>query len=107
MAALDTVPSLLPDPGGRPRLVFVNGHMRPSFWIEGDLPDGVQLECLGDALETQPDWIRERLVALAGEDASSLVQLNTALMDTGFMLRVEDGVRVETPIEIVFVGPHF
>ena len=104
MAALDTVPSLLPDPGGRPRLVFVNGHMRPSFWIEGDLPDGVQLECLGDALETQPDWIRERLVALGGEDASSLVQLNTALMDTGFMLRVEDGVRVETPIEIVFVG---
>ena len=104
MAALDTVPSLLPDPGGRPRLVFVNGWMRPNFWIDGDLPDGVHLECLADALKTQPDWIRERLIALAGENASSLVQLNTAMMDTGFMLRVEEGVRVETPIEIIFVG---
>ena len=94
MAALDTVPSLLPDPGGRPRLVFVNGWMRPNFWIDGDLPDGVYLEGLRDVLETRPDWIRERLGTLAGEDASSLVQLNTAMMDTGFVLRVEDGVRV-------------
>ena len=104
MAALDTVPSLLPDPGGRPRLVFVNGWMRPNFWIDGDLPDGVHLEGLRDVLETRPDWIRERLGTLAGEDASSLVQLNTAMMDTGFVLRVEDGVRVETPIEVIFVG---
>ena len=36
MAVLDSVPSLLPDPGGRPRLVFVNGRIRPSFWVEGD-----------------------------------------------------------------------
>jgi Fe-S cluster assembly protein SufD len=104
MAALDTVPSLLPDPGGRPRLVFVNGWMRPNFWIDGDLPDGVHLEGLRDVLETRPDWIRERLGILAGEDASSLVQLNTAMMDTGFVLRVEDGVRVKTPIEVIFVG---
>ncbi len=104
MAALDTVPSLLPDPGGHPRLVFVNGHIRPNFWIKGDLPDGVHLECLRDVPETRPDWFRERLGALAGRDESSLVQLNTAMMDTGFVLRVEKGVRVNTPIEVVFVG---
>ncbi len=104
MAALDTVPSLLPDPASRPRLVFVNGWMRPNFWIDGDLPDGVHLEGLLNVLETRPDWIRERLGTLAGEDESSLVQLNTAMMDTGFVLCVEDGVRVETPIEVIFVG---
>ena len=104
MAVLDSVPSLLPDPGGRPRLVFVNGQMRPNFWIEGDLPEGVTLECLRDALENQPDLMRERLGADGGEDAPSLVQLNAAMMDTGFVLRVEEGVRVETPIEVIFVG---
>ena len=104
MAALDTVPSLLPDPGGHPRLVFVNGHIRPNFWIKGDLPDGVHLECFRDVPETRPDWFRERLGALAGSDESSLVQLNMAMMDTGFVLRVEKGVRVSTPIEVVFVG---
>ena len=45
MAVLDSVPSLLPDPGGRPRLVFVNGRIRPTFWVEGDLPEGVRIEC--------------------------------------------------------------
>lgn len=104
MAVLDTVPSLLPDPGGRPRLVFVNGRMRPSFWIEGDLPDGVHLECLRDVLTRAPDWAEEYLGRLTGDDAQALVQLNMAMMDTGFVLRVEPGVIVKTPIEVVYIG---
>ena len=104
MAALDDVPSLLPDPGGRPRLVFVNGRIRPSFWIEGDLPDGVHLDCLRDVLAHAPDWVEEYLGQLTGGDDQPLVQLNTAMMDTGFVLRVEPGVVVEQPIEVVFIG---
>ncbi|MBC8337302.1 MAG: Fe-S cluster assembly protein SufD [Rhodospirillales bacterium] len=104
MAALDHVPSLLPDPGGRPRLVFVNGRMRPNFWIEGDLPDGVHLDCLRDVLLRAPDWAESYIGSLTGEDAAALVQLNTAMMDTGFALRVDPGVIVETPIEVVYIG---
>ena len=104
MAALDHVPSLLPDPGGRPRLVFVNGRMRPSFWIEGDLPEGVHLDCLRDVLAHTPDWAEEYLGQLTGDDAQAFVQMNTAMMDTGFVLRVEPGVVVEQPIEVVFIG---
>ena len=104
MAALDHVPSLLPDPGGRPRLVFVNGRMRPSFWIDGDLPDGVHLDCLRDVLAHAPDWAEEYIGQLTGGDRQALVQLNTAMMDTGFVLRVDPGVVVEQPIEVVFIG---
>ncbi|MDA1091044.1 MAG: Fe-S cluster assembly protein SufD [Proteobacteria bacterium] len=104
MAALDHVPSLLPDPGGRPRLVFVNGRMRPSFWIEGDLPSGVHLECLRDTLARDPDWAEAYLGRLTGDDHQALVQLNTAMMDTGFALRVDAGVVIEQPIEVVFIG---
>ncbi len=104
MAALDHVPSLLPDPGGRPRLVFVNGRMRPNFWIEGDLPDGVHLDCLRDVLAEAPDWAEEYIGRLTGDDSQALVQLNMAMMDTGFVLRVDPGVIVKTPIEVVYIG---
>lgn len=104
MAAIDTVPSLLPNPGGRPRLVFVNGRMRPNFWIDGDLPDGVQLDCLRDVLSRDEDWVKAHLGQIAGDEAMPLLQLNKAMMDTGFVLRVEDGVEVEQPIEVVFIG---
>jgi len=104
MVALDQIPSLLPDPGGRPRLVFVNGRMRPNFWVDGDLPDGVHLDCLRDVLERAPDWAEEYLGRISGDESQALVQLNTAMMDTGFALRVDPGVIVEQPIEVVFIG---
>ncbi|MCH7832948.1 MAG: Fe-S cluster assembly protein SufD [Proteobacteria bacterium] len=104
MAVLDSVPSLLPDPGGRPRLVFVNGRARPEFLIEGDLPDGVRLECLKDVLASEADWTREHLGRICQNFGQPLFALNTAMMDSGFVLRVDAGVKVEQPIEIVFIG---
>ena len=105
MAVIDHVPSLLPDPGGRPRLVFVNGRMRPSFWIVGDLPDGVHLEYLRDVLMHTPEWAEAHIGRLHGDaEGQSLVALNTAMMDSGFVLRVDAGVKVEQPLEVVFIG---
>ncbi|MEE9316830.1 MAG: Fe-S cluster assembly protein SufD [Rhodospirillales bacterium] len=104
MAALDSVPSLLPDPGGRPRLVFVNGRIRPTFWVEGDLPEGVRIECLKDTLSNGADWAQEHLGRISNADDQPLLALNTAMMDSGFVLRIEDGVEVPQPIEVVFIG---
>jgi Fe-S cluster assembly protein SufD len=104
MAALDSLPSLLPDPGGRPRLVFVNGRIRPSFWVEGDLPEGVHVECLKDMLASGADWVQEHLGRICQADDQPFLALNTAMMDTGFVLRVDDGVEVPQPIEVVFIG---
>jgi Fe-S cluster assembly protein SufD len=102
MAVIDKVPSLLPDIE-LPRLVFVNGRMRPSFRIKGDLPDGVHLDYLTDVFTKVPEWA-EKFIGKLTDDALALVQLNTAMMDTGFVLRVEPGVVVKQPIEIVSVG---
>jgi Fe-S cluster assembly protein SufD len=102
MAIIDKVPSLLTDMK-LPRLVFVNGRMRPSFRIKGDLPDGVYLDHLSDILIKVPEWVEKHLGKLTGDDLA-LVQLNTAMMDTGFVLRVAPGVVVKQPIEIVSVG---
>ena len=87
-----------------PRLVFVNGRMRPSFWVDGDLPEGVRIECLKDTLSNGADWAQEYLGRISNGDDQPLLALNTAMMDSGFVLRVEDGVEVPQPIEVIFIG---
>jgi len=102
--AVDKVPSLLPGVCEWPRLVFVNGFIRPSFEIKGNLPDGVQLNHLSDVLAKEPEWAKKYLGQFKDHNGLALVQLNAAMMDTGYVLRVEPGIVVEKPIEIVFIG---
>ena len=104
MTPLDSIPSVLPNPEDHPRLVFVNGRARPEFMVEGDLPDGVKFECLKDILVSEADWTREHLGRICQNFGQPLFALNTAMMDSGFVLRVDAGVKVEQPIEIVFIG---
>ena len=103
-AAVDLIPSVLADSSDHSRLVFVNGRMRPELMIEGDLPDGVYVDCLKDALGSGADWIQVHLGQIGEAENQSLVALNTAMMDSGFVLRVDPGVIVEQPIELVFIG---
>ena len=102
--AIDKVPSLLPNLIESPRLVFVNGRMRPSFKIKGNLPDGVHLDHLSDLLTEAPEWVERYLGQFKDKNGLALVQLNTAMMDTGYVLRIDPGVVVEHPIEVVFIG---
>ncbi|MBL4690507.1 MAG: Fe-S cluster assembly protein SufD [Rhodospirillales bacterium] len=103
-ASVDLVPSVLPESNGHTRLVFVNGRMRSELMIEGDLPDGVFIDCLKDALASGADWTEEYLGHIQQDDDQSMFALNTALMDSGFVLRVDPGVVVEQPIEVIFIG---
>ncbi len=104
MAPVDLVPSLLPN-DYLPRLVFVNGRLRPELSRTERLPEGVHLESIGAALARDPDWVSRHLGALtADSDDKAFLHLNTAMMDCGFVFHVPRGVVVETPVEVVFVG---
>jgi len=102
--ATTTTVDKLPGHPDNPRLVFVDGELRPSLSILGDLPDGVELASLAATLDGDPEWIGERLGRTAPIDASPLVALNTAFLADGAVLRLAPGVRVERPIELVFVS---
>ena len=104
MVAIDKVPSLLSEHGEFTRLVFVNGRIRPSFKIEGNLPRGVHLNHLSDILNEAPEWAEKYLGQSKDTDGLAFVHLNTAMMDTGYVLRIDPGVVVEQPIEVVFIG---
>ena len=89
MVAVDAIPTALDTPG--PRLVFVAGQFRADLSHLDGLPAGVTLQALpGDGM------------APAGEGV--LRALNGALPSAGALLQVGAGVKLATPVELVFIA---
>ncbi len=90
--------------GGGPatrRLIFANGHLVPALSHVGGLPEGVRVTGLVRAIEEWPEKVAE---ALAGCDPEcSFTQLNTALARSGAWIEIADGVRLDEPLQLLFV----
>ena len=101
---VDRIPSLLPSGETTHRLVFVNGRLRPNLCHLGALPEGVTIGGLAQLLRESPERLEPHLGRLGGLETRPLLALNTALMEDGFVLLLDDGVVLEEPIDIVFIG---
>ena len=102
--SVDVVPALLKSAAVSARIVFMNGCYRSELSEVGGLPRGVSVEPLSRALGGDSGWIADHLGRIAGETPQTFLALNTALMDSGVVLRVGRGTSVERPIEIVFAS---
>ncbi|WMJ68166.1 Fe-S cluster assembly protein SufD [Stenotrophomonas sp. 24(2023)] len=86
-----------------PRLVFVNGRLHDGLSDTHGLPAGVQLEPLSAALAAGED--AARFLGRRYERSDEVfARLNAALADEGVVLRVEEGVQVEVPVQLVFAS---
>ena len=86
-----------------PRLVFVNGRLNDALSDVQGLPAGVQLETLSSALAAGEDAVRF-LGRRYDRSDDVFARLNAALADEGVVLRVDDGVQVEVPLQLVFAS---
>lgn len=87
-----------------PRLVFVNGRHDPALSDLSGLPDGVRLLCMAQAL-ADPDPRESNVLARSYDRADEVfARLNAALADDGAVLRIAEGIAVEAPIHLVFIG---
>ena len=87
-----------------PRLVFVNGRFDPDHSDTSQLPAGVELRPLSQALagdDPRATNFLERRFERADE---VFARLNAALANDGALLRVEAGREVEVPLHLVFLG---
>lgn len=86
-----------------PRLVFVNGRLHDGLSDTHGLPPGVQLEALSATLAAGED--AARLLARRYDRADEVfARFNTALADEGVVLRVDQGVQVDVPVQLVFAS---
>ncbi|MBA3930334.1 MAG: Fe-S cluster assembly protein SufD [Xanthomonas sp.] len=105
-AAVDALPSL--DPmllAGipAPRAVFVNGRYSVALSLTTDLPDGVSLQLLSEALAEDGDAARFLQRRFERTD-EVFARLNAALATEGVLLRAEPDVHSDQPLHLVFIG---
>ena len=101
---IGAVPSLLPRDGAAHRLVFVEGRFSAEHSRIGELPAGVSLEPLAQAIRRDPGGLQGYLGRIAHPVGQPMLALNTALMEDGLVLRVGHGAVLSEPIEAVFLG---
>jgi len=72
-------------------LVFVDGHYVPELSALGQLPEGVVLLGLGQALDSHRELVEPHLARYADSESQPFVALNTAFLPTGhsFTYRVD------------------
>jgi len=83
-------------------LVFVDGRHAPALGEIGELPAGVRIEPLSQALARAPESVEP----LYGDAAlgGSPVALNAALATDGACVELGRGVSLEQPVHLVFVA---
>jgi Fe-S cluster assembly protein SufD len=82
------------------RVPFVNGHFVRDAVSFADLPEGVEIVPLAEALASGHEWLA-RLSPVQWACANPVYQLNSSFMADGVMLRIVG--TVETPIHLRFV----
>jgi Fe-S cluster assembly protein SufD len=87
-----------------PRLVIANGRYAPALSDLHALPEGLRVRLLSEVLRDAPAEAAAWLATETRHDDAAFQQWNGALADEGFVLEVEPGVRVATPLHLVVIG---
>ncbi len=85
------------------RLVFVQGVLDEGASTPGNLPDGVTLMSIHDAL-SQDDALQATLRSAMPEKANAFAELNNGLFRDGAYLKIRAGCSLDKPVELVFIS---
>jgi Fe-S cluster assembly protein SufD len=85
------------------RIGFVNGHLAPEMSDLGELPAGVEIFPLSEALAASHALLKAMSPVAAARDNAAYA-LNTAFMNDGAVIRIAAGTAAERPIHLRFVN---
>lgn len=89
---------------GTVQLTLVNGRFVPQLSDLDELPEGIVVCSLAEALEKHPEKVEPHLGRLASFENHPFVALNTAFYGDGVLIWVPRNQVVEKPINLVLVG---
>jgi len=84
-------------------LVFVNGRYQPELSAATELPDGVKVLNLAEAVENEQDLTKERLSSYASFDKEAFTALNAAFMEDGGFIYVPDNTVLPNPVHLLYI----
>ncbi|MCE5228532.1 Fe-S cluster assembly protein SufD [bacterium] len=86
------------------RFVFMNGVYQPEISDVGELPAGVRLMTVGEAIGSGDRVFRENLGRCAEDPKNPFTALNSAWLQNGVFVHVPDGCVIEKPMHVVFLA---
>ncbi len=95
------IDGLVPDLGG-PKLVFVNGHLRPELSSIPDPDTGLEVAGLGAILAAHPSSPPPFFTPPATDHLDGFAALNVGLAQDGAYLRIAADTIVDQPIQLVY-----
>lgn len=103
VAAVDVEDLLLPGVDGA-RLVFVNGVFHAGLSRVEDMPEGLTLQPLSQALAGDTEPLRFSLSRYYREPGDAFARINAASAQDGVVLRVAAHAKIARPVQLVFVA---
>ncbi len=86
------------------RCVFVNGHFAPRLSDLDQLPSGVAVMSLGDALNQRAEELETELGRFVPSKLHGFAALNTAFLTDGAYIRIGRDCALDRPIELIYVA---
>lgn len=86
------------------RLVFINGFYSPHLSMLTDLPKGVTVAGLGEAIKQDHPLLKPHLSVREDAEESSFAALNSAYMEDGALVHISRNTRLEHPVHLVFIN---
>ncbi len=86
------------------RLVFVNGRLESGLSELGNLPKGVVISGLADAMAADSSAFAGRIGRSEVVRGHALAAYNTAFFADGVLITLEPGVVLDRPVHLIFIG---
>jgi len=86
------------------RLVFVDGRLAPGLFPFRPLLSGVTLTSLATVLEQNPDELEHLLGRTLDPERPGFDAMNTAFLQDGAFLKLEQGTALEQPLHLLFIN---
>ncbi len=85
------------------RLVFINGHFAKNLSNTPPSIKQMKIGSLASALQSGDPTANQYLARYASVETSAFVALNTAFMQDGAFVQIEDGIALDDPIECLYL----
>ena len=83
--------------------VFVDGKFNPQLSFLDSLPSGARIESIASALSGTNSLVEQHVAQHMAYDDNAFVALNTAFLQDGAFIQLDDGTILEEPIHLLFI----